>query len=449
MLPEINVIPSDSLVHERISIVVNGLEFQKLYKIELRLIHKTGTYRSFGVFKASVSGRIDLRRDAPIRGTYCGVNEPGLFESVEPTESVRYGGYFNCTPPVDFEYQLIVTDSQEQLVSKKVFKRRLRHPLVERIEIEETYPSDNDAHNGHEINKIETSSLLDQSRNPKITGTIFKPPGVGPFPTIIDISGTGGGLNEQKGAALASRGFVVLCLAFFKFKNLTDDLLSVDLQYFEDAINYITSLPYTSERIGFQGVSFGGTLVMYLATKFPKIKAVCSINGSFAMDEFSHIRVNGERPPIGIFSPNGGHVRFLNDLMVYTDMVKNITLEDGAEFQFENSTKDTAFRFVSALDDLSVPTVRSTNRLSERLRKLGRIVDVDFVPGGHLLDPPCFPHHPMVYSNIAGLFQTYGGETSLHGKSEFEVWERTVKFFSEHLGAPTPLSDYLRLSAKL
>ncbi|KAF1747867.1 hypothetical protein GCK72_024333 [Caenorhabditis remanei] len=414
MLPEINVIPSDSLVHERISIVVNGLEFQKLYKIELRLIHKTGTYRSFGVFKASVSGRIDLRRDAPIRGTYCGVNERGLFESVEPTESVRYGGYFNCTPPVDFEYQLIVTDSQEQLVSKKVFKRRLRHPLVERIEIEETYPSDNDAHNGHEINKIETSSLLDQSRNPKITGSIFKPPGVGPFPTIIDISGTGGGLNEQK-----------------------------------DAINYITSLPYTSERIGFQGVSFGGTLVMYLATKFPKIKAVCSINGSFAMDEFSHIRVNGERPPIGIFSPNGGHVRFLNDLMVYTDMVKNITLEDGAEFQFENSTKDTAFRFVSALDDLSVPTVRSTNRLSERLRKLGRIVDVDFVPGGHLLDPPCFPHHPMVYSNIAGLFQTYGGETSLHGKSEFEVWERTVKFFSEHLGAPTPLSDYLRLSAKL
>ena len=39
-------------------------------------------------------------------------------------------------------------------------------------------------------------------------------------------------------------------------------------------------------------------------------------------------------------------MRFLNDLMVYTDMVKNITLEDGAEFQFENSTKDTAFRFV-------------------------------------------------------------------------------------------------------
>ncbi|CAO4385375.1 unnamed protein product [Caenorhabditis nigoni] len=430
MKANITILPADSLVHEDVAIVVDGLEYNAIYKLELRLIHKVGTYRSFGVYKSSVSGTIDVGKDAPIRGTYSGFNGRGLFESVEPTDTVRFGGYFNCTPPVDLEYHLIVTDAKEKQICEKLFRRRLMHPAVERIEVEEAFPPDAGA-------------------RPKVTGTIFKPPGSGPFPTIIDISGTGGGLNEQKGAALASRGFVVLCLAFFKYKSLPEDLLSVDLQYFEDAINYITSLPYTSDRIGFQGVSFGGTLVMFLATKFPKIKAVCSINGSFAMDQFAHVRVNGKCPPIGLFKSDGDHVKFLNDLMVYTDMVRNIELEDGADFKFKESSSDTAFRFVSALDDLSTPTVYATNYLSARLRDAGRKFEIDFVPGGHLLDPPCFPHHPMVYSNIAGLFQTYGGETSLHGKSEFEVWERTVRFFSEHLGAPIPLPDYLRHSAKL
>ncbi|CAP33050.2 Protein CBG14567 [Caenorhabditis briggsae] len=371
MKANISISPAASLVHEDVEIVVDDLEYSTIHKLELRYL------------------------------------------------GVRFGGYFNCTPPVDLEYYLMyvkdsisqleithfsVTDPRERKVCEKMFRRRLMYPTVQRIEVEESFPPDAGA-------------------RPKVTGTIFKPPGTGPFPTIIDISGTGGGLNEQKRAALDSRGFVVLCLAFFKYKSLPEDLLTVELQYFEDAINYITSLPYTRDRIVFQGVSFGGTLVMFLTTKFPKIKAVCSINGSFAMDQFAHVRVNGKCPPIGIFKADGAHVKFLNDLMVYTDM--------------------------SALDDLSTPTIYANSYLSARLRDAGRKFEVNFVPGGHLLDPPCFPHHPMVYSNIAGLFQTYGGDTSLHGRSEFEVWERTVRFFSEHLGAPTPLPDYLRHSAKL
>ncbi|EGT30316.1 hypothetical protein CAEBREN_09253 [Caenorhabditis brenneri] len=429
MVPYIVVSPEDSLVHENVSIIVNGLDYRKLYKLELRFIHKVGIYRSFGVYKSSIAGSIDLETNAPIRGTYCGINQRGLFESVEPTDTVRYGGYCNCTPPVDYKYQLIVSDSKERVVCEKYFKRRLLHPDVERIEVETLFPSDS------------------ASNKPKVSGTIFKPPGSGPFPTIIDISGTGGGLNEQKGAALASRGFVVFCLAFFKFKELPDDLINVDTQYFEDAINFITSLPYTSNRVGFQGVSFGGTLVMFLSTMIPKIKAVCSINGSFAMDEFAHIKVNGVQPPVGKFLATD--MRFLNGLMVYTDMVKNIKCEKEVGFEFETSSPDSAFRFVSAVDDLSTPTIHATNLLSEKLRSLNRKVDIDFVPGSHLLDPPCFPYHGAVFSSFAGIFQTYGGEASLHGKSQFEVWERTVQFFSEHLGAPTPLPVYLRHSTKL
>lgn len=251
MSPVILVTPEDSLVHENVSIVVNGLEYQKNYLLELRLLHKVGIYRSYGVFKSTVTGCIDLSKIAPIRGTYSGVNESGLFESLEPTDTVRYGGYCNCTPPVDFKYQL-VKNLNGTVLGEKSLCRRLMHPLVERIEVEEAYPEGT-------------------TGKPKVTGTMFKPPGNGPFPTIIDISGTGGGLNEQKGAALASRGFAVLCLAFFKYKDLPYELQEVELRYFEDAINFVTSLPYTNDRIGFQGISFGGTLVMFLTTRFKQV----------------------------------------------------------------------------------------------------------------------------------------------------------------------------------
>ncbi|ULT82263.1 hypothetical protein L3Y34_011910 [Caenorhabditis briggsae] len=321
MKANISISPAASLVHEDVEIVVDDLEYSTIHKLELRLIHKAGT---------SLVWSLQIK--------YLGV---------------RFGGYFNCTPPVDLEYYLIVTDPRERKVCEKMFRRRLMYPTVQRIEVEESFPPDAGA-------------------RPKVTGTIFKPPGTGPFPTIIDISGTGGGLNEQKRAALDSRGFVVLCLAFFKYKSLPEDLLTVELQYFEDAINYITSLPYTRDRIVFQGVSFGGTLVMFLTTKFPKIKAVCSINGSFAMDQFAHVRVNGKCPPIGIFKADGAHVKFLNDLMVYTDMVRNIELGEGADFEFKETSLVTAFRFVSALDDLSTPTIYANSYLSARLRDAGR-----------------------------------------------------------------------------
>lgn len=103
-------------------------------------------------------------------------------------------------------------------------------------------------------------------------GTLFKPPGMGPFPAIIDISGTGGGLHEHKGAALASEGFVVLCLAFFQYKNLVERLEDVDIIYFEKAIKWLLLKLYTGDCLGIQGVSFGATIADMVATRNPTIK---------------------------------------------------------------------------------------------------------------------------------------------------------------------------------
>jgi bile acid-CoA:amino acid N-acyltransferase len=57
--------------------------------------------------------------------------------------------------------------------------------------------------------------------------------GDGPFPGVIDMFGSAGGLMETRACMLASHGFAVLALAFFKYEDLPSTLGEVTFDYFE------------------------------------------------------------------------------------------------------------------------------------------------------------------------------------------------------------------------
>uniref|UniRef100_A0A1I7XBZ9 M20_dimer domain-containing protein n=1 Tax=Heterorhabditis bacteriophora TaxID=37862 RepID=A0A1I7XBZ9_HETBA len=272
----------DSLQAEPVLISAHSLLPRENYELVL-----SGTFVSRAVYTSDSTGVIDVTCSAPIRGTYSGVRPMGLFESLRPCENFRHGGYCKCTPPDPFHYDLMLFNSKGQEIDRTPLIKRWLHPLVSRIEIEE---------NG-------------------ICGTLFKPPGNGPFPTIIDISGTGGGINEQKGATLASDGFCVLCLAFFQYKTLPKNLKDVDLDYFKKSIDWLISLSYTANVIGFQGVSFGALIANMLAVRYPEIilmnemsdydpntyiisiRAVISINGPHAINKYTPLKEHGVQLP--------------------------------------------------------------------------------------------------------------------------------------------------------
>ena len=56
--------------------------------------------------------------------------------------------------------------------------------------------------------------------------------GDGPFPGVIDMFGTVGGLFEFRSALLASRGFATYSLPYFAYEDLPPTLLDLDLEYF-------------------------------------------------------------------------------------------------------------------------------------------------------------------------------------------------------------------------
>ncbi|KAK7916066.1 hypothetical protein WMY93_011827 [Mugilogobius chulae] len=61
-------------------------------------------------------------------------------------------------------------------------------------------------------------------RQDGLVGTLFLPPGPGPFPAMLDLWGMGGGLVEYRSALMASRGYASFALAYFGHKDLPGPL---------------------------------------------------------------------------------------------------------------------------------------------------------------------------------------------------------------------------------
>lgn len=63
--------------------------------------------------------------------------------------------------------------------------------------------------------------------------------GPGPFPGLIDLYGTGGGLVEYRASLLASRGFVTLALAYLAFEDIPAIPDILELDYFGEAVEFL------------------------------------------------------------------------------------------------------------------------------------------------------------------------------------------------------------------
>ncbi|CAD6184890.1 unnamed protein product [Caenorhabditis auriculariae] len=139
----------DTMQTEQVHITATGLEPERIYTITMTVKHNYGTHSATATFRSNSAGYIDLQTDAPIRGTYSGVEPMGLFLSQRPLEDFAFGGYLRCTPPVPFYYDLFLFDEKDNKIDSMTIKKHWMHPKLERTEI---------AHDG-------------------FYGTLFKPPG--------------------------------------------------------------------------------------------------------------------------------------------------------------------------------------------------------------------------------------------------------------------------------
>jgi predicted peptidase len=114
-----------------------------------------------------------------------------------------------------------------------------------------------------------------------LVGTAYFPAQAGPHSAMIVLPGSQGGIPGPGAHAggLASRGYVVLALAYFNAEGLPPLLQNIPLEYFATAVAWLKSQPSVAPgRIGVLGTSRGGELALLLGATYPSLFRVVVAN---------------------------------------------------------------------------------------------------------------------------------------------------------------------------
>ncbi|XP_078364280.1 bile acid-CoA:amino acid N-acyltransferase-like [Oculina patagonica] len=97
---------------------------------------------------------------------------------------------------------------------------------------------------------------------------------------VIDMLGGPGGLVEFKASLLASRGFAALALAYMDYEDLPRNQLAMDMEYFEEAANWLSNHPKVLPHgIGVHASSYGALMALLMASlQLNAVKAIVAIS---------------------------------------------------------------------------------------------------------------------------------------------------------------------------
>ncbi len=167
----------------------------------------TSTWRSEAMFVADADGGIDIATAAPESGTYAGVSPMGLVWSMQQTGEPLPPG----TPFDQLAVQTVhLRASAASGTADGSFEQHLVAP-------------------GVEVQPIRENGMV---------ATLFTPPGTGPHPLVVMLSGSGGGLMEARSALFAAHGFSALALGYFGALGLPPTISQTRLEYFETALQW-------------------------------------------------------------------------------------------------------------------------------------------------------------------------------------------------------------------
>ncbi|XP_064079394.1 acyl-coenzyme A thioesterase 1-like [Macrobrachium nipponense] len=422
----LSVIPLSCLQDEPIHIKVSGLKPNQDVTLKASMIEDRGVpYMSYAHYRADENGAVDVDKMESLGGQYEGIFPMGLIGSLVPA------------PP---HYRYV-----------RFIKRVVEKPLAVTISV----------HNGHlSAEKLCSSEVTEPhscvaherhymasgvQRIPvqygEVRGTLFLPPdlylisfaGDGPFPAVIDMFGTLGGLIEYRSAQLASRGIASFALAIFNYDDLPKVIKEFNIAYFEEAVQFLLQHEKVLDfGIGVIGNSKAGDLAVSLATFIPSVAACVAVNNFIAPASYGMRVKDRFYPPfhydvsLGRFTDDGYECvqscipekKFLQKLM--------LPLEESS----------TAFLFIVSAVDRDVNSEVQAQSARQRLSSHNYKQDykVESYPGaGHLFDPPYSPHCFASFEHGIMSSVCWGGTAKFQTMAQVKAWKEIQRFFLFHL----------------
>jgi hypothetical protein len=149
--------------------------------------HLGASWMAEACFVADPDGVIDVSRDAPVAGSYEGIDPMGLFWSMReaPADGAPASSPLTVVVTAERSGEAIASAAAERVV-------------------------------------VPDGVVMSEIRDRGLVGVFFRPPGEGPYPAVLVVSGSNGALNgsRQMAAQLARHGFATLALAYFGMESL-------------------------------------------------------------------------------------------------------------------------------------------------------------------------------------------------------------------------------------
>ena len=419
---EFSITPLDDLIDVQRIIRIEGLAAgEKVTVTSSTPRSQQRTWHSQASFEADAQGVVDLSQQAPVSGSYQGVSSMGLIWSQEP--SVPSAAVVFPDNVLEALVTTIEVQTQNQGLLKGTLIQRLAREGVQRIEV----------------------------REEGLVGTLFLPEGEGPWPAVMILNGSGGGINEPRAALYASHDYMAFALAYFKAPGLSDYISNTPLEYFKQGLDWLRRehKPYKN-FVALNGQSRGGELVLLLASLYPKdVSAVIA----YVPGAVVHSGQNAADPAVGREGPawllNGQpitHVWQDNKTATWAPFDQGpaphrhekailTALQDKdavarARIKVENI--QAPIIMLSGTDDGSWPSSLYSQMVYEKLQEVGFAYDVQWVDtpdAGHSIIFPYVPTTQLTYTHpVSKRISTSGGRADRNALSDEDSWN-TIKPF--------------------
>uniref|UniRef100_A0A3B4WW16 Bile acid-CoA:amino acid N-acyltransferase-like n=1 Tax=Seriola lalandi dorsalis TaxID=1841481 RepID=A0A3B4WW16_SERLL len=366
--PLLTAAPARALIDEQISIKGRFLPPHCPVTVCARMHSEDDDlWEAFAHYNTNADGTVNLTKDHSVGGSYLGCEPMGLFWGLQPAPGAREGLRLrkkNVEIPYVVHMSLLEGhvspgEGQSTELAAVTTERWYTAPGVKRIKIRQ---------NG-------------------IVGTLFLPPGPGPFPAMLDLWGMGGALVEYRSALFASRGYASLSIAYIGHKELPgpQNRINVGASYFNSAFDLLRDhRQVCADRVGIIGLSFGVYLALRIATE------------------------------------TGAKVRQKVQVIVF--------------LQLENLA--CPLMYIVGEDDLSASSIENANLETLRAADKSQLFTRLSYPGaGHLIEPPYSPNSRISLWSVKPkkLITLWGGHLAPHAAAQEDAWKKILDFMENNL----------------
>uniref|UniRef100_A0A672FQC0 Acyl-CoA thioesterase 19 n=1 Tax=Salarias fasciatus TaxID=181472 RepID=A0A672FQC0_SALFA len=391
----LSVNPSRGLMDEKFVILVqNAPPGSELTVHALHQCDDGHGWDAFAHYISDATGRVNVSEDCSLGGTYSGIEPMGLLWSLRPVPGSKPGLRLRKK---NVQEPMLVTVSVYEGHRKEGFADLV--PLASAL-VERWYMAPG-------VRRIPVTEG-------GLTATLFLPPGLGPFPAVLDLWGGGGQLVEYRAALLASHGLAALAI----------DYLTTAYRYLEEHPQILGS------RIAMLGLSFGTSVTLRMAVYSKVMKVTVEDHHLTQVCDYpSFFRPTRNVANTRITEENHVILRDLS-LPITTDPLKKV---DVGRLQCP-------LMLVVGEDDQNTAAQESANDMKEMMERAGNshlLTVLSYPDTGHLIEPPYTPHvrasnfKPVNLNEI--LMILWGGQTAAHSRAQEDSWKKILLFLRVNL----------------